>query len=197
MIAIAEIAKQFTPYYQSYKELFEDNQIEILLNKAPYKIYVNNISKQQYGLLQPDQFWHLASFGKDEKQFEMYPCTNLDIKSKCKTDCDLTIKQFFNNRTPCLYRAQLIPLVRFVIEAFNSKSKDILSWTTPDKERSNCIKLHLWHYNKIENYEVIIQCQLKNGNLINPRLVTAFPVILKRKIEENKRNYSKYKYINK
>lgn len=128
-------------------------------------------------------FWHLASQGKDELKYDMYPCENHELKKICVSKCEFDIEYNFLkdiDRTPCIYRASKIQTFIDIIKLYNENPDDsrIQKWTKKEKDGKH---LKIRFIDKEIDYIIIMKVNYNKDmtDISQYRLITAYPVIMK------------------
>ena len=127
-------------------------------------------------------FWHLASQGKDELKYDMYPCENHELKKFCIQKCEFDTEDNFLkdiDRIPCIYRASKIQTFIDVIKLYNENPNDsrIQKWTIKEKDGKH---LKIRFIDKQKDI-IIMRINYCKGmtDISQYRLITAYPVIMK------------------
>lgn len=130
-------------------------------------------------------FWHLASQGKDELKYDMYPCENHELKKFCVQKCEFDTENNFLkdiNRIPCIYRASKMQIFIDVIKLYNENPNDprIQKWTIKEKDGKH-LKIRFIDKQKDIDYIIIMRINYCKGmtDISQYRLITAYPVIMK------------------
>ena len=145
-------------------------------------------------------FWHLASQGKYELKYDMYPCENHELKKYCIPKCEFDVEDNFLkdiDRIPCIYRASKIQTFIDVINLYNKNPNDprIQKWTIKEKDGKH-LKIRFIDKQKDIDYIIIMKinyCKEKI-DISQYRLITAYPVIMKsykRRFDKEYREYGK------
>lgn len=144
-------------------------------------------------------FWHLASQGKDELKYDMYPCENHELKKVCINKCIFDTEHNFlkeKNRIPCIYRASKIQTFIDVINLFNENPEDtrIQTWTIKEKDGKH-LKIRFIDKEQDIDYIIIMRINYnkENTDISQYRLITAYPVIMKSYKKRFDREYRQYK----
>lgn len=130
-------------------------------------------------------FWHLASQGKDELKYDMYPCENHKLKKFCVQKCEFDTEDNFLkdiDRIPCIYRASKIQTFIDVIRLYNENPNDsrVQKWTIKEKDGKH-LKIRFIDKQKDIDYIIIMRINYYKGmkDISQYRLITAYPVIMK------------------
>jgi hypothetical protein len=186
------------PYLAKSQEIFDDaySKLEKFLykSKTEDEIIFNDLKingKRLFidGRESIDEkiipFWHLASQGKDELKYDMYPCENHELKKICVQKCEFDIEDNFLkdiDRIPCIYRASKIQTFIDVIKLYNENSDDprIQKWTIKEKDGKH-LKIRFIDKQKDIDYIIIMRINYCKGmtDISQYRLITAYPVIMK------------------
>ena len=178
------------------KEKTEEN---IVFNKVEIegkRIFIDVRNKIEDKII---PFWHLASQGRDELKYDMYPCENHPLKKDCIQECDFSNpNNFLNeiNRVPCIYRASKIGTFIDIINIYNSNPNDerILKWTRKEKDGKH-LKIRFIDKLKDIDYIIILKINYNKDktDIAQYRLVTAYPVVLKSYKKRFDREYNEFK----
>lgn len=199
------------PYFAKNIEIFDEanRKLEKFLykTKTENKIEFNDLKikgKRLFidGKISVEEkilpFWHLASQGKDELKYDMFPCENHELKRICVTECDFEsesnfLKEF--DRIPCIYRASKIQTFIDIIELFNNNPQDprIQTWTVKENGGKN-LKIRFIDKEQDIDYIIIMKINYTEGmrDISQYRLVTAYPVIMKSYKKRFDREYKTY-----
>lgn len=186
------------PYLEKSKEIFDEaySKLEKFLYKTKTKdeIIFNDLKINGKRLFIDGResieekiipFWHLASQGKDELKYDMYPCENHELKKFCVQKCEFDTEDNFLkdiDRIPCIYRASKIQTFIDVIKLYNENSNDprIQKWTIKEKDGKH-LKIRFIDKQKDIDYIIIMRINYCKGmtDISQYRLITAYPVIMK------------------
>lgn len=186
------------PYLEKSQEIFDEayNKLEKFLykSKTEDKIIFNDLKINGKRLFIDGResieekiipFWHLASQGKDELKYDMYPCENHELKKFCVQKCEFDTEDNFLKdigRIPCIYRASKIQTFIDVIRLYNENPNDprIQKWTIKEKDGKH-LKIRFIDKQKDIDYIIIMRINYCKGmtDISQYRLITAYPVIMK------------------
>lgn len=186
------------PYLEKSQEIFDEayNKLEKFLykSKTEDEIIFNDLKINGKRLFIDGResieekiipFWHLASQGKDELKYDMYPCENHELKKFCVQKCEFDTEDNFLKdigRIPCIYRASKIQTFIDVIRLYNENPNDprIQKWTIKEKDGKH-LKIRFIDKQKDIDYIIIMRINYCKGmtNISQYRLITAYPVIMK------------------
>lgn len=186
------------PYLEKSQEIFDEayNKLEKFLykSKTEDEIIFNDLKIDGKRLFIDGResieekiipFWHLASQGKDELKYDMYPCENHELKKFCVQKCEFDTEDNFLKdigRIPCIYRASKIQTFIDVIRLYNENPNDprIQKWTIKEKDGKH-LKIRFIDKQKDIDYIIIMRINYCKGmtNISQYRLITAYPVIMK------------------
>jgi len=183
--------------YEELNDLFDDAytvfQVELnLRDNRPTlfgkRIFIDATSEIDGKII---GFWHAASNGPaEDSKFEMLPCANDDAIGKCIFECNMDHPENFlkdTNRTPCIYRACRVGWISQIIRIADSckKPNTIIVWTSDNQRGEKFLNLR-YRCGSID-YIVIFKISYKNKEIVCFRLITAYPIVLRR----YKRRYEK------
>lgn len=186
------------PYLQKNQEIFDEayNKLKKFLYKSKTKdetifndlkingkrLFIDGRESIEEKII---PFWHLASQGKDELKYDMYPCENHELKKICVQKCEFDTEDNFLkdiDRIPCIYRASKIQTFIDVIKLYNENPNDprIQEWTIKEKDGKH-LKIRFIDKQKDIDYIIIMRINYckKMTNISQYRLITAYPVIMK------------------
>lgn len=130
-------------------------------------------------------FWHLSSQGSEELKYDMYPCENHELKKFCIQKCMFDTEDNFLkdiNRIPCIYRASKIQTFIDIINLYNQNPEDprIQKWTVKEKDGKH-LKIRFIDKEQDIDYIIIMRVNhnKKMTDILQYRLITAYPVIMK------------------
>ena len=197
------------PYFIKNQEIFNEanKKLETFLYKTEDKTEFNDIKikgkrlfidarRSIEGKIIP--FWHLASQGKDELKYDMYPCENHELKRICVTECKFESENNWLkviNRVPCIYRANKIPIFIYIIELFNAQPEDerFKVWTIKENGGKN-LKIRYTDKEQDIDYIIIMSIEYTKGkkDISQYRLITAYPLIMKSYKKRFEKEYNEY-----
>ena len=167
------------PYLEKSQEIFDEayNKLEKFLykSKTEDEIIFNDLKINGKRLFIDRResieekiipFWHLASQGKDELKYDMYPCENHELKKFCVQKCEFDTEDNFLKD----------------IGLYNENPNDprIQKWTIKEKDGKH-LKIRFIDKQKDIDYIIIMRINYCKGmtNISQYRLITAYPVIMK------------------
>ncbi|MCM3620530.1 hypothetical protein M3936_23530 [Sutcliffiella horikoshii] len=138
-------------------------------------------------------FWHLTSLKKREK-FNVLPCSNCKSSSICPQNClEPTIEVMLSNgekRNICIYRGRRINWFIDVVRMANEKDENVQTWR--ENLGQGKFKLFLRFRHQSGDYVVIFEEKWRRKELIQYRLLSAFPVFYINKKREFDKKFREY-----
>jgi hypothetical protein len=136
-------------------------------------------------------FWHISSLTQDSiyKSSDIFPCTNHAAIGICGVQCDfdnqdsILINVHNEKRLFCVYRCMFVELVPYILRKFYDKNYNFLKiW-----EQKNGRRVSIRYTKEQVDYLIVLE-------VINSayKLITAYPLFLKREKESNTKQYEHF-----